>query len=233
MFHRGERNLISPSAGFLSAGAAAVTGMLHALFGSIFVILVCPKETFSMKTSKPRAPLSMRFPGVVAGILAAACLVSGASVAQAQVPTKYNWRLTTFVPEGSSDFRNAVQVFVDNVHAITDGEVRIQAFGAGVLAGPFEGPKAVQDGIADLTYFFPAFLVNQDPTNAIFAGMPGGMSSEATLHWIFQSGADKIWTDFRREKMDLHSIVAGAGPTEKRFSCIPTNPFGRWGISRA
>ncbi len=91
-----------------------------------------------------------------------------------QAEAKYKWKLTTFVPENSGTYRDFVKVFIKYVHEITDGEVEIKGFGVGVLANAFEGPKAVQDGVADIAFFYPAFLVNKDPANAIFTGMPGG-----------------------------------------------------------
>ena len=68
---------------------------------------------------------------------------------------------------------------------------------------------ARQQGVADIAYFYPAFLVNQDPANAIFTGMPGGLSAEANFHWLFQGGGEKLWVDFRRETMNLHPVIAG------------------------
>jgi TRAP-type mannitol/chloroaromatic compound transport system substrate-binding protein len=132
-------------------------------------------------------------------------------VAQAQ---KISWRLTTYVPEGNQDYREYIEVYVKIVDMLTNGEIKIQPFGAGVLAPPFEAPQAVQKGIADVAYFFPAFMVNQDPANAFLAGLPGGMSAEATMAWIFNGGGEKLWVDFRRETMNLHPVVSGIGPAE-------------------
>ena len=144
--------------------------------------------------------------------IAACCWAwPSASPALAQ---KINWRLTTYVPEGNQDYREYIELYVKNVELLTGGEIKIQPFGAGVLAPPFEAPQAVQKGIADVAYFFPAFMVNQDPANAFLAGLPGGMSAEATMAWLFNGGGEKLWVDFRREKMNLHPVVSGIGPTE-------------------
>lgn len=149
----------------------------------------------------------------IARLIGSALVLAFALVGTAQAQ-KINWRLTTYVPEGNQDYRDYVEVFVKNVDLLTGGEVKIQPFGAGVLAPPFEAPQAVQKGIADVAYFFPAFMVNQDPANAFLAGLPGGMSAEATMAWLFNGGGEKLWVDFRRETMNLHPIVSGIGPTE-------------------
>ncbi len=127
---------------------------------------------------------------------------------------KYKWKLTTFVTENSGTYRDFVSVFIDYVHQLTNGEVEIKGYGVGVLANAFEGPKAVQDGIADIAFFYPAFLVNTDPVNALFTGMPGGLSAEAMFHWIYEGGGEQLWVEQRHATMNLHPVISGIGPTE-------------------
>ncbi len=146
---------------------------------------------------------------LVAGVLAVS-ITSAPVHAQA----KYQWKLTTFVPQNSGAYRDFVQVFIDYVHQITNGEVEIKGFGVGVLANAFEGPKSVQDKVADIAFFYPAFLVNKDPVNALFTGMPGGLSAEAMFHWLYEGGGEKLWVDHRHETMNLHPVISGIGPTE-------------------
>ena len=146
--------------------------------------------------------------------LAAVLLVSGLATPPAEAQAKYQWKLTTFVPQNSGAYRDFVQVFIDYVHELTEGQVEIQGFGVGVLANAFDGPKAVQQGVADIAFFYPAFLVNQDPANAFFTGMPGGLSAEAKFHWLYEAGGEQLWVDFRHQEMGLHPVIAGIGPTE-------------------
>jgi TRAP-type mannitol/chloroaromatic compound transport system substrate-binding protein len=154
------------------------------------------------------ASLSRRFCLLLAS-LAIMLAIGSPAIAQ-----KITWRLTTFSPEGNQDYRECVEVFVKNVELLTGGEIKINAFGAGVLAPAFEAPQAVQKGIADVALFFPAFMVNQDPANAFLAGLPSGMPAEATMAWLFNAGGEKLWVDFRRETMNLQPIVACIGPSE-------------------
>jgi len=145
----------------------------------------------------------------VVGIGIAAAMGSAA----AQTP-KYTWKLTTFVPEGTSTYRDYIQVFIDNVHAVTEGEVRIQGFGVGVIAGFADSWKAVQQGTADIAYTYPGFALNIDPANTLLAGFPGGMTSDALMHWAYQADGYKLWQEFRRQTMGLKSILTGTIPTE-------------------
>lgn len=147
-------------------------------------------------------------------LFGAAILGAAAVVPLAPANAEYNLRLTTFVPEGTSTYEDYVQVFIDNVELLTGGEVKIQGFGAGVLAGPFEGWQAVQQGVADVMFGFSAFLSNQDPANAILSGLPAGMPLDAKMHWLLAGGGEELWVEFRRDTMGLHPVVAGFGPTE-------------------
>jgi TRAP-type mannitol/chloroaromatic compound transport system substrate-binding protein len=132
----------------------------------------------------------------------------------ANAEPKYKWRLTTFVPESNQVFIDYVKPFIDRVHLLTDGEIEIKAFGPGVIAGPFEGYQAVQKKTADLAFVFPAHIVNQHPANAVFGGIPAGLSGEALFGWLFEGGGERLWIDFRRQMQGLQPIIAGVGPTE-------------------
>ncbi len=162
-----------------------------------------------MNSRQADSNLARRLKAVIASVPLAVMAMTGTVSAQT-----INWRLTTYSPEGNADFRECVEVFIKNVALTTGGEIKIQAFGAGVLAPAFESVQAVQKGVADTTIYFPAFMVNADPANAFIAGLPGGMPADATMAWVYQGGGRKLWEDFRRETSGLHPVMACIGPTE-------------------
>lgn len=124
------------------------------------------------------------------------------------------WKMTAAIGEGSFLYQNFMQRFTDNVGVISQGRVEVRPFGAGVLAPAFKAYEAVQDGIVEAGHSTPSYLVNQDPTNAVFASFPGGMSPEATLHWVYEGGGEKMLQEFRSAEMGLHSLVVGIGTSE-------------------
>lgn len=136
------------------------------------------------------------------------------ALATAAAAAEVEWKMTAAVGEGSFLYQNFMERFAGNVETLTQGRVEIQPFGAGVLVPAFKAHEAVQEGIVEAGHSTPSYLVNQDPTNAIFASFPGGMSPEATLHWIYEGGGEKMLQDFRREEMGLHSLVVGIGTSE-------------------
>lgn len=143
-------------------------------------------------------------------LVAAGLFFGPAQAADAEV----KWRMPAAVPDGSFFYQNFMQRFADNVGMLTDGRVKIQPFGAGVVVPAFKIYESVQDGIVEAGHSTPSFLVNQDPTNAIFASFPGGMSPEATLHWLYEGGGEQMLKDYRREEMGLHTMVVGLGTSE-------------------
>ena len=115
----------------------------------------------------------LRFKNIVAAAGAAA-IAAGLMSAPAQAQ-KYNFKLTSYVPLKSGTWINYQQRFIDAVHLLTNGEVKIKGYGVGVIAGPFDAWEAVQKGTADIAICYPGFAVNHDPANGIFGGMVGGM----------------------------------------------------------
>lgn len=137
-----------------------------------------------------------------------------AAVSGPVIAAEVEWKMTAAIGEGSFLYQNFMERFANNVEMITQDRVNIQPFGAGVLAPAFKAFEAVQDGIVEAGHSTPSYLVNQDPTNAIFASFPGSMSPEANLHWVYEGGGEEMLQDFRREKMGLHSLVVGIGTSE-------------------
>ncbi len=143
--------------------------------------------------------------------LAAGFLVMSTTTVSA---ADFSWKMATIAPENSAVFKLYAKYFTDKVRLWSNGRLDIKPFGAGVLAHPFKLYDAVSDGQVDIAWSYPGFMVNADPTNAIFAGFPGGMAPETYMHWAYQGGGEKMWSDYRRSKMGLMSLYMGQGTTE-------------------
>jgi len=142
----------------------------------------------------------------------AALAIASLTIAPAAAQTK--WRMAAAVAEGSFFYDIFMKRFADNVRVLTDGKVVIEIYGAGVLVPAFKVHEAVADGTVEAGHSSASYLVNADPTNALFAGFAGGMSAEATLAWLYEGGGEKLFKDFRRDKMKLHTLIVGVGSTE-------------------
>ena len=146
------------------------------------------------------------------GMMAAAAVMGMTAQANA---AEYEWTMATLAPsETSIYFTQFAQPLAENIERLTNGRVKITPYPAGVLAPAFEVYDAVQDGLADTGNIWPGYIVNQDPTNSLLSAHPGGMGPESYLTWLYEGGGEALWQEFRRDKMGLRAMVAGAGPTE-------------------
>lgn len=127
---------------------------------------------------------------------------------------EYEWKMATIAPENSFVFDIFAKGFTERVEEYSGGRIKITAYGAGVLAHPFKIYEAVQDGTVDIGWSYAGFLVNADPTNAMFSGFPGGMGPEPFMHWYYMGGGQQLYENLRREKMGLQGFYTGQGTTE-------------------
>jgi TRAP-type mannitol/chloroaromatic compound transport system substrate-binding protein len=132
----------------------------------------------------------------------------------ASAQEKISITMTTTVPEGSLLYTAMSIPYVEAVKNMCGGQVEIKPFGAGVLAKFSEAHMAVQDGRAVAAHTTPIWVVNQDPANAMLGSLPGGMGPESMLVWLYREGGKDMWVKFRRERMGLHTIIAGMGTSE-------------------
>ncbi|NYT35854.1 C4-dicarboxylate ABC transporter substrate-binding protein [Allopusillimonas soli] len=143
--------------------------------------------------------------------LAAAALF--ACVAVPAAAADISWRVPTSVPEGSPFYKNFLERFADHVDTLTSGRVEIQPFGAGVIVPALKVFQAVEEGTVPAGHSTSSYLVNQDPTNAIFAGFPGGMGPDAYMAWLYEGGGKDMLQKLR-DKQGLKTLIVGIGSSE-------------------
>lgn len=132
----------------------------------------------------------------------------GLAMALAAPARAAEFRMTTFEPEGTLYWKLFPLSFAEKVKLVTDGKVSIKPFGSGVLAGIFEGHKAVRDKRADMAFHYPAFEVNESPAAAFIGDVPGGMGSDAKALWLLEGGGYELWKEYRASQ-GLHGVFCG------------------------
>jgi TRAP-type mannitol/chloroaromatic compound transport system substrate-binding protein len=123
--------------------------------------------------------------------------------------TAAEFSLTAWEREGSEVFSLYVENFVELAEQFSDGEVEVTPYGAGVIAGVFDGHKAVSDELADMAFGWAGYIVNQHAGNAFFGALPGGMGPEALYHWTYDGGGKEMLAEFRRDTLDQHAVACG------------------------
>lgn len=136
-------------------------------------------------------------------------LVVGFGLAVAATPAgAAEYRMTFFAPEGTLYWKLFPEPLAEKVKLLTDGKVIIKPFPSGVLAGVFEGHKAVLDGRADMAYHYPAFEVTESPASAFIGDLPGGMGSDTRFLWLLEGGGYDLWKEYRASQ-GLHGLFCG------------------------
>ncbi|MCD8537534.1 MAG: TRAP transporter substrate-binding protein DctP [Burkholderiaceae bacterium] len=146
----------------------------------------------------------------IRNLLAMATLACASATAFAADVT---WRVPTSVPEGSPFYKNFLERFAQNTKMLTGGRVEIQPFGAGVIVPALKVFESVQNGVVEAGHSTSSFLVNQDPTNAIFAGFPGGMGPDTYTAWLYEGGGKEMLQELRNTQ-GLKTLIVGIGSSE-------------------
>src|SRR6056297_350923 len=100
--------------------------------------------------------------------------------------------LVTSVPDGFAVFDDAVQLAIDYIAAMTDGQLTFQKNSAGTLVGAFEVFDAVSSGQADVYHSAEYYFLNQHPGFAFFTGVPFGMTTQENDNWYYRRGGQEL-----------------------------------------
>lgn len=151
------------------------------------------------------------------GIYRLAPVVAAAAVAfatTAGLAQNVTLRMATIAPKTAVYNTDISDPFAAHVARLTDGKVKVEVYEGGVLAPIFKIYEAVEDGRADIAVGPPTFLGGQDPTNLIISSFPTGLGVDSLIPWLYLGGGQEMLTQHRREKMKMHSLILGAGPSE-------------------
>lgn len=160
----------------------------------------------------------------VAAVVSAGLMTGAAPAAQAQ---EFTWRIATFDSETGSYWNNFLAPYVEYVELMTDGRVKLEPLPGGTLGSIFKIYEQVDDGLVEMAMMPPAFLGTQDPMNAIILGYPSGLGVDSLVAWLYYGGGEEILQAHRADKMGMHSMVLGAGPSELfAHSHVPIETVG-------
>lgn len=144
-----------------------------------------------------------------AACAAAALLLTATSPARSQDTL----RMATSWP-GGPHLDYFAKGFAANAEKMTGGKVKIQVFPAGTIGSALKVTETVQKKIAPSGHHWPGYDWGLDKASVIFGGYPGSPGVEAYLHWLYEGGAAKMWTEWRAEKFNVVAFPCGAHSDE-------------------
>jgi TRAP-type mannitol/chloroaromatic compound transport system substrate-binding protein len=149
--------------------------------------------------------------------LTLALAVAAGAASTASSPAKaqeFTWKIATFDSETGSYWNNFLAPYVEYVDIMTEGRVKLEPLPGGTLGSIFKIYEQVDDGLVEMAMMPPAFLGTKDPMNAIILGYPTGLGVDSLVSWLYYGGGEEILQAHRADKMGMHSMVLGAGPSE-------------------
>jgi TRAP-type mannitol/chloroaromatic compound transport system substrate-binding protein len=146
----------------------------------------------------------------VGAVAAAPVLAAGPALAQAS----QTLRMTTITPETTEIFQGMARPFAARVKELTGGAVDITPYPLGVIAPLPKVYDAVSEGLAELGHAPVPLLANKDPATALFSSFPGGMGTDALLHWMYHGGGYDLLVRHHHETLGLHPLMVGFATTE-------------------
>jgi TRAP-type mannitol/chloroaromatic compound transport system substrate-binding protein len=115
------------------------------------------------------------------GSAAAAATLAAPAIAQG----REQLTMVTTWPRGLAGVWDSVERVVNNVAALTDGTLTIDAKAAGELVGAFESFDAAASGQADAYHGADYYWVGQSPAWAFFTAVPFGMTVPEIMTWYY------------------------------------------------
>jgi TRAP-type mannitol/chloroaromatic compound transport system substrate-binding protein len=139
------------------------------------------------------------------------CFAASPALGQEKV---FKWRMATAYTTGQPLYKEIPVYFSELVKKMSNNRLQIQIFPSGAVVPPMEIGGAVRKGTVQMGAYWPGWDIGVDPTSAILGGFAGGMNSELTFNWLYAEGGAQLWTQFRRERFEVHALPGGFYGTE-------------------
>lgn len=139
--------------------------------------------------------------------IAAALLVGAPACAQEPIRMATSWPGGVFL-----DY--FAKAFATKAEKLTGGKVKFLVFPAGTIGSPLKVTETVQKKIAPAGNHSAVYDWGVDKTGVLFSGYVGSAGIEAHLHWLYEGGGAKLWSQWRMEKFGIVSLPCGAHSDE-------------------
>ena len=117
------------------------------------------------------------------------------------------WKVQGFVPAGML-YHETLQRTAEIVKEVTGGRLMWEVFPAGALVPPFEGLKAVSDGVYEANFGYTGQWVGKIPVSPLFTAAPGGMNALDMQMWFEHGGGKELYQEmYDRYKYNVKVFI--------------------------
>jgi len=104
------------------------------------------------------------------------------------------WKVQGFVPAGML-YHETLERLAATVKEASGGRLVFEVHPAGSLGPPFEGIKAVSDGVYQANFGYSAQWVGKIPVAPLFSAAPGGFNPLGMQMWLNEGGGAELWQE--------------------------------------
>ncbi len=147
-------------------------------------------------------------------VAGAAMLASPAVVGRAQAAAKVTWKVQSHWPKASASFGDSLAVIAKELEENTEGQFKLELFGAGEFAKGKEIFNIVRRGVVPMGTLSPGYIQGEAPTSGLALGVPGTFREPWEFEYFLKiMGFEALYN----EDLAKHGVVARAEkvyPTE-------------------
>ena len=137
-----------------------------------------------------------------AGAAAATTLAAPAVLAQAPVLL----RMQSSWPE-SDIFQDMAKEYVERVHAMSGGRLRIDLLPAGAVVGAFAVQDACHDGVIDAAHTVPVYWYGKNKAASLFGTGPVfGADANQMIAWLYHGGGQELYRELTQDILGLDVV---------------------------
>jgi TRAP-type mannitol/chloroaromatic compound transport system substrate-binding protein len=158
-------------------------------------------------------------PMILVAVLAFMLGVGDFSPAVAQAPKIHALKMQSSLPAGDPMFDHAM-AFVQRVHAMSGGRLKIEMLPAGAIIPAFEVLDATNRGVIDGAHTATIYWVGKHRAAAIFYGtFSFGMDWLDLLGWMYEGGGLELYQTWYRDVLKMNVVAIPAW-------FVPGQPLG-------
>ena len=117
---------------------------------------------------------------------------AGGAAPEAAEGGKVRWKLASAYTSATPILGELIARYIDNLDAMSGGEIEIQYFEPGALVPALEIFDAVAQGSVDAGYSTPGFWAGKDAALQLFASVPFGPAAPEYMAWFYHGGGREM-----------------------------------------
>jgi len=110
-------------------------------------------------------------------------------------PAPLTWKLITTWPPSFPVFHEQLLRFAKNIETMSNGRLKIEIYGGGVIVPHLQTLEAVGNGTAEMGHSVSFYWVDKVPVAQFMGAVPFGMTATGVNSWLYYGGGLPLWRE--------------------------------------